>query len=52
MKHTFSSFYKTVKVLFDPAHEGTPYDSQLKEAKEAQVYRYQALKISRRLIVR
>lgn len=52
MKHTFSSFYKTVKDLFDPAQEGSPYDSRLREAKEDQVYRYPALKISRRLIVR
>ena len=52
MKHAFSSFYQLVKERFDPAQEGSPFDSRFKELKETQAYRYSSLKISKRLIVR
>jgi len=52
MSKTIHQAYHQLRVWFDPALEGSPYDKRVKIEKSKTIYRLSMSKVSKQLIVR
>lgn len=52
MLKTFYHAYYRLRIWFDPAVEGTPYDRKESFEKTKIIYRYQMQKVNKQFVVR